>query len=346
MHYKSFLAFTFSVASLGFSTKHDPDGGYWKDLASIPFAPRQEHTTIAISPTTLAIVGGIIPRAANSTAWDTTTLVQLYDIKRNTWSAGAPLPIMMNHPNAVAVGGKIYVLGGLTPASDGAWRAVPDSWVYDPDKDSWKLLEPMPAGEERGSAVVGVYKSIIFLAGGMRTLMPGAGGEQDTLDLVSAYDSVSRSWLSLPPRARHLPARRDHAGGAVVGSKLYVLGGRDRGQVNVRDTVFTLDLTRLSAGWSMAKGRMPTPRGGIAAAAVGPLVYTFGGEGNPAAGSGGIFNETEVYDTRIGTWRQLGAMKVPRHGTSAVGIGREVYIPGGGLSLGASGVQTFDMFHP
>ncbi|RFU74038.1 kelch domain-containing 8a [Trichoderma arundinaceum] len=253
---------------------------------------------------------------------------------------------MMNHPNAAAVGGKMYVLGGLTPASDGAWRAVPDSWVYDPEKDSWEHLEPMPTGEERGSAAIGVHSSTIFLAGGMRTLMPGVGGEHDTLDVVSAYDSALRSWLSLPPLAQHLPARRDHAGSAVVGSTLYVLGGRDRGQVNVRDTVFALDLTQPSSGWSLSRGRMPTPRGGIAAAAVGPLVYTFGGEGNPAAGSGGVFNETEVYDTRTEMWQRLGPMKVPRHGTSAVGIGREVYIPGGGVTLGASGLRTFDKFHP
>ncbi|KAM6513674.1 hypothetical protein FALCPG4_016049 [Fusarium falciforme] len=320
-----------------------PEDAVWKDLAPIPIAPRQEHTTVAISPTTLGILGGIVP---NGTEWDTTALMQLYDIPSNTWKIVTPLPMALNHPNAAAVDGKVYLLGGLRAAPDGAWRAVPDSWVYDPETNTWAALKPMPGGLERGSATTGVYGKTIFLAGGMRTLRPGPGGEQDTVDTVSAYDVESGTWTSLPEAASRLPARRDHAGGAVVDQTFYVIGGRDRGQVNVRDTVFALNLEDLALGWITKSAKMPTPRGGIAASAVSTLVYTFGGEGSVAAGSGGVFNETEVYDTESGTWQQLKPMKLPRHGTSAVGIGKGIFIPGGGVSQGANGVNTFDVFYP
>jgi N-acetylneuraminic acid mutarotase len=317
-------------------------GASWTGLAPIPVAPRQEHITVAVSSTTLAILGGIIPVG---NGYNTTDIMQLYDIPTNKWRSAAPIPVPLNHPNAAAVDGKIYLLGGLVVAPDGAWRAVPNSWVYDPATDAWKELDPMPT-VPRGSSAIGVYKKTIYLAGGMTVLVPGPGGEQGSVVAVSALDTASGKWTTLPAAAQQIPERRDHVGGAVVGRSFYVLGGRDRGQVNVRDTVFMLDLEKQDGGWITKAGKMPTPRGGVAAAAVGSKVYTFGGEGNPAAGTSGVFNETEVYDTTTDTWEKLQPMALPRHGTSAVAIGNTIFIPGGGIAQGAGPVATLDAFNP
>jgi N-acetylneuraminic acid mutarotase len=313
----------------------------WTDLAPIPVAPRQEHVTVAVSPTTLAILGGIVP---NGSASVTTDIMQLYDIPSNKWRSAAAIPLPLNHPNAAAVNGKIYLLGGLAVASDGAWRAVPDSWVYDLCKDAWAPLDPMP--DRRGSAAIGVYGEKIYLAGGMTILNPVQGGEQGSVDSVSVFDTALLQWISVPRAAQHIPARRDHVGGAVVGTTFYVVGGRDHGQMNGRNTVFALDLGNMAAGWVTKAGKVPTPRGGLAAAAVGTKVYTFGGEGNPAEGTKGVFNETEVYDTVSDSWKKLEPMKLPRHGTSAVAIGGRVFIPGGGIAQGAGPVATLDVFSP
>ncbi|KAK2796649.1 hypothetical protein FQN51_009090 [Onygenales sp. PD_10] len=345
MGYKLSIIIFLSAIPLAIGTPYRPHHGLWKDLPPIPIAPRQEHSTVAISRSTIAILGGIVPEA-NSSISPTTTLVQLYNIQKNTWHSAAPLPIALNHPNVAAVHGRIYVLGGLTPDPEGAWRSVPDSWVYDPESDVWESIQPMPAGQERGSAAVGVDGHIIWLAGGMKILVPREGGEQTSVNLVSAYDTVSDTWLSLPTAVQNMPGRRDHAGAAVIHSKFYVVGGRDSGQFNVQDTVNVLDLSALEDGWTIAEGRMPTPRGGIATAAVGSQIYTFGGEGNPEPGSAGVFNETEVYNTATGQWRKLGPMKLPRHGTYAVAVDSTVYIPGGGISIGAGPVASFDLFYP
>lgn len=330
------------LATSALAAPKPSQGGTWTNLAPIPIAPRQEHITVAVSPSELAILTGIIP---SGPGYNTTALVQLYHIPTNTWRPAAPAPLPLNHANAAAVDGKIYLLGGLADAPDGAWRAVPNSWVYDPSADAWTELPPLPAGHARGSAIAGVWKKTIFLAGGMRVLVPVAGGEQDTVDIVSAYDTVKGRWIDVPAAAAHIPAARDHAGGAVVGHTFYVVGGRDRGQRNVRDTVFALDFKDLEAGWSTKSSRMPTPRGGIAAAAVGEKIYTFGGEGNPNSEIG-VYNETEVYDTVKNTWDQLPVMPLPRHGTSAVAIGGKVFIPGGGLKIGADPVDSFDVYRP
>jgi N-acetylneuraminic acid mutarotase len=151
--------------------------------------------------------------------------------------------------------------------------------------------------------------------------------------------------MEVPPAAKHLPAPRDHAGAAVIGNKMYVLGGRDHGMFHTRGTVYILDLCDLEAGWTTSTAQMPTPRGGVSAGVVGTKVYTFGGEGDQSVESG-VFNEVEAYDVVTDTWESAGTMKVPRHGTYAVSVGGRIYIPGGGILEGGDPVSDFDVFVP
>ncbi|KAK3368504.1 kelch domain-containing protein [Podospora didyma] len=334
-----------SSAGLASGTRghYSVDLGSWTDTAPIAIAPRQEHSTVAVNHSSIAIIGGIVPPSI------TTDLVQVYDIHSNQWRSLPPIPKALNHPNVAAVDGKIYVLGGLAETANSTWGAVSNCWVLDltGDATSWRALAPLPAGEVRGSAAIGIHSHIIYLAGGMSVLVLQQGGEQGSVDTVSAFDTLSEKWVTLPEAAKHLPAPRDHVGGAVVGDTFYVLGGRDHGQTNVRDTVFSLELRTMGkGGWKTKSGRMPTARGGVAAAAVGTKVYTFGGEGNPAPGSNGVFNQTEAYDTETDTWERLAPMELPRHGTSAAAIGGRVYIPGGGIVQGGAPVNHSDVFWP
>ncbi|MFF3243738.1 Kelch repeat-containing protein [Streptomyces sp. NPDC002870] len=308
-------------------------GQGWRPLAPIAGGPRQEHSVAAVGGK-VYVIGGILA----DPGFPTTGRVEIYDPRHDAWSAAAPLPVAINHPNLAAVGGRLYVLGGLSGGS--SWQALRDSYVYDPRTDRWRRLSPMPAGFERGSAAVGVSGTKIYLAGGMRTLVPSPGGLQDTVDTVSAYDVVTGRWETLPS----LPQARDHVGGAVVGSTFYVLGGRDRGQVNVRDTVYAYDLR--SRRWS-ERAPMPTARGGIATAVVGRKIYTFGGEGkHDHTTPNGVFAENEAYDTVHDRWRRLAPMPVPRHGTAAVAVGGTIHIPGGGTAGGGRPVDVNDAYRP
>jgi N-acetylneuraminic acid mutarotase len=308
-------------------------GDGWKQLASIAGGPRQEHGVAALDGD-VYVVGGIRPDGSGSMT--TVPDVEVYDPTRNSWEQAAPLPVAMNHPNLAVVGGRLYVLGGLSGGA--SWEALRDSFVYDPAADRWRELPPVPRGTERGSSAIGVRGSTVYLAGGMRTLTPGPGGLQDTVDLVQSYDVVTGRWRTLPS----LPEARDHVGGAVVGNVLYVVGGRDRGQVNVRDSVFALNLS--THRWS-TRAPMPTARGGIATAVVGSTIYTFGGEGN-TDDSTSVFDQVEAYDTSRNRWTALAPMPVPRHGTAATSIDGTVYIPGGGDHGGGSPMDVNDAFRP
>ncbi|MFD4673767.1 Kelch repeat-containing protein [Lentzea sp. NPDC058450] len=306
-------------------------GAGWQLRAPIAGGPRQEHSVAALGRH-VYVIGGIRPEGAGVT---TVADVEVYDTRADKWHRAAPLPVPMNHPNAVAVGGRIYVLGGLSGGA--SWQALPDSFVYNPVTDRWTKLPDMPKGFERGSAAMGVLGTRVYLAGGMRTLTPGPGGLQDTVADVHTYDVVTRRWATLPS----LPEARDHVGGAVVGGTFYVVGGRDRGQVNVRDTVYAFSRGR----WT-ERAPMPTPRGGIASAVVGSKIYTFGGEGKVVDGVNTVFSETEAYDTRANRWEVLAPMPIPRHGTAAIGVADTIYIPGGGNRGGGAPMDVNDAYKP
>ncbi|KAI0890800.1 galactose oxidase [Annulohypoxylon nitens] len=299
----------------------------WIDLPPVSSgAPVQEQGTAA-TDTHIYLLGGIPSNANNG--WPA-----------KSWKSLTPIPKAFTHINAAAVNGKIYVLRGLTgDGVDLVWRSAPDCFVYDPSNGTWTALPPTPDGQGRGASAVGVAGNAIYLAGGLERLELTINGTQESLNIVSAYDTEEGTWTTLPS----LPAPLDHVGGAIIGRTFYVVGGRDHGQPNVRNTTWTLDLDAPSTGW-VAKAEMPTARGGLSIGVIGDYIATFGGEGNPVPNSNGVFNETEVYDVKRDQWLKLPAMPHPRHGTVAASVHDRIYIPGGGISIGAGPVDTFDAF--
>jgi N-acetylneuraminic acid mutarotase len=252
----------------------------------------------------------------------------VYNTVNNSWSEVAPLPLAAHHTNVASVDGKLYYLGGLfSKANIFQSEALPTSYRYDPALNKWEEIAPMP--NPRGSAVVGVHGKAIYLAGGLLSGMR-------SVDIVSSYDTVTNKWTSLD--ALKLPEARDHAGGAVVDGVFYVVGGRVGMPNGNRATVYSLNLTSPSAKWT-TKAAMPAPRGGLAAAATGKRIYTFGGEGNKANAKG-VFPDVAVYDIVKDSWETATPLSAPRHGFGAASVGEKVYVPGGGAQQGGGGALT------
>ncbi|KAH7140950.1 hypothetical protein EDB81DRAFT_654609 [Dactylonectria macrodidyma] len=313
-------------------------GGIWEELAPLSGGRRQEHAAVAIN-NRIYVIGGLVPIGNPPTGVETVGTIEVYDVQTNTWDTIAPLPVPMNHPNAAAADGKIYILGGLSGNINGSFIGLTDAFEYNPRDDSWAVLPSLPEGTGRGSSIMGVYRDEIIVAGGVELIELKYGGTQLTLDTVSAFNFKKRTWRSLPS----LPEGREHAGGMVIRDTFYVVGGRFMGESNVRDTVLELSLKTWQ--WKNSRASMPTARGGISVAAVGSKIYAFGGEGNPDPTAGNTYNETEVYDVIRDRWEQLEPMPIPRHGFAAVTVGKTIYTPAGGI-------RDFDVtdrlqaFHP
>lgn len=225
---------------------HDQSGWTTHDL--IGLGPRQEHGVAALN-NQIYILGGVL--TTDEGELQTVNRVESYRIADSTWHVAAPIPQVVNHANVTATASNLYILGSLS--GGGNWSAQDESFVYHPTNDSWNSLAPLPAGTARGSSAVGVWHDTIILAGGMTFLDITGTGLQDSIATVSVYNTTSNTWnTEFPP----LPHPRQHVGGAVVDDTFYVLGGRESGIEQIRDTVYALDLRNPTTWTTLAP--MPT----------------------------------------------------------------------------------------
>lgn len=331
MRYSHLLALL-GAASAAHATITD---GTWEELAEIPLYPRQEDTGVVLNETTFAILGGVIPYSPqNLTVGNTTSIMQFYDVPSNTWTRGPDIPLARNHVNAVGYKNRAYIVGALQALNSSYWAGDGASYEWDPETNAWTNLTVLPAGTERGAALTVAHEGVIWVVGGVVSLIPGPGNPHHTVANVSAFNLTSRSWVELPAGAANLPEPRDHATGGVAGGRLWLAGGRINGQVNMRGTVYSLDLSDVGAGWATHAGSdMPTPRGGAMFAMVDGLLWTLGGERNVSSETG-IFDQVEVFNTTDETWTRLSPMKVPRHGFIPAYINGSLYLPGGATHSG------------
>jgi len=306
---------------------------HWTRHDSIGLGPRQEHGVAGFDDK-IFVVGGV--HYDNNNTVETVNLVEYYAIKQQKWHVAAPLPQAVNHANAAAVDGKVYVLGSLSAGVN--WTALPDTYVYTSGNDSWTALAPMPEGTARGASAIGVYNDTLYLAGGQLYLEIVPPFQQPGLDSVSSYNTTSDTWNTALP---NLPQARQHVSGAIVGSTFYVIGGREFDIHSFHNTTFALDLNNPTEWREMAE--MPTARGSLACAAVGTVIYCFGGEGD-TLDEFEIFGQVEAYDTVTDMWSSLPSMELPRHGAGAVALGGRIWIPGGGVKTAMAPVGIVDSF--
>src|SRR5437016_3332188 len=110
-------------------------------------------------------------------------LVYEYDPASNAWAKKKPMRLNSHHVAFAALNDKIYAFGGfvLPEAGPPAWNPINNAWEYDPAKDEWKELAPMPT--KRGAAAAAVANGKIYVTGGA-----------NNIDLVEMYDPATNLW--------------------------------------------------------------------------------------------------------------------------------------------------------
>jgi N-acetylneuraminic acid mutarotase len=135
-----------------------------------------------------------------------------YDPAADSWLRLAQTLHLREHTAAVALDGKIYLMGGR-------WQPPGElntMEIYDPESDSWELGPPMQAA--RAGFGAAVFKGQIFVMGG-EIIFSGL----DTLDTVEVFDPATGSWSFAPA----MPFTLHGVPAAVSGGALYVIGGAD-----------------------------------------------------------------------------------------------------------------------
>jgi N-acetylneuraminic acid mutarotase len=133
----------------------------------------------------------------------------------------------------------------------------------------WSLSTPLP--EPRSDYAAGVVAGKLVIAGG--TFWTGSKGnwiKKHFSASVHAFDPGSQTWEQLPD----LPVPLGCAGGAVIGDRLFVVGGFTGSEVNRK--IFVLERRQGSYTWSEF-GEMPFDRVYPRAVSVGSSLYLVGG---------------------------------------------------------------------
>lgn len=293
--------------------------GHWDNLPSMPDPPRYYPGVAALGDSVFVIGGFVAPQ---------TTVAQVFDTKTQVWQTLDPLPSPFAMPNVVAVGARLFILGGLQTQS---------VLEYD-NQGHWTPRTQMPLANGRGDAAIGVWGTKVVIAGGV---LPGqsANGLNTGVRMpdVVVYDTVADSWDTLAP----LSEARGYAAGVVANDKFWVIGGSTTNARTAAVQVLDLVANRWTDGPPLDQSISSA-----AIAEVGDRSYLIGGI---VSTSGIISPETLLFQRDVGSLVVLAPMLNPRFALGAAAVGNRIYVAGGivmGSATDYHPVTTFDAFTP
>lgn len=209
-------------------------------------------------------------------AGDTVGAVYRYNPGTNSWAtmASIPLPVLGHAVVYYPPTNKIYAFGGENAFGDN----FSNTQIYDIASNSWTAGATMP---DVGSFMAAGYVSStgkIYIISGYNT-----GFIDSAQDRTWAYDPVANSWTDLSAMVSFPHPAGGFAYG-VINNKVYVAGGRDANNANIR-----LNWEFDPAGPTYTqKPNMPGTQPNQPGSAVAlNALFAFGG-GNPFAGGASI----------------------------------------------------------
>jgi len=295
------------------------EGGEWLDLAALPY-PLAHHMTAFVqtdSGPRLFVFGG---QRAPGAAMEQTCLQ--YVPRTDSWSGRASMRYPRGQGQAVALCGKVYVMGGYQTFGTGLTKVE----VYDPTANTWTVGPDMPESLYDFEAVAW-RDSLIFVLGG-GSWSPGL----PPTELTWLFDAANRVWRPATP----MPCALGALGAGACGDTILVATGwTDSGPTNKawRGVVDPADPTVID--WTELDTLPGLPRCRCVSACVAGHLVIAGGvtwpTSDPAPDSSLVLDETWSLDPATGHWRQLPSKPHPVCAVagSAVSLRNRLYIPGG-----------------
>jgi len=179
------------------------------DTVANTWSTKANMTTGREGALAVVAVGTIIYAIGGYTSTAKSALNEAYDTVANTWSSKTSMTTARYYAPGAAVGTVIYVIGGAIGGTPGT-NTINEA--YDTVANTWSTKTAMP-GSGLDGYFIGAIGTKIYCAGGTIT-----GTYQTTNEY---YDTVANSWTT----AVSLGTGRGYGGGAVVGGKLYAIGG-------------------------------------------------------------------------------------------------------------------------
>lgn len=182
---------------------------------SFDFKYRIDHHRAVVSDRNdVYIIGGIFYEVHHfDESGSALSEVRMFDSYHKTWMECASMETPRCAHAVVNCKGLLYAIGGKASYPGGTPLSLVE--CYDPEKDHWRNVEPMPVRLCHHQAVVRRNKILVI----------GGFSEGDVATRVFLeYDPELDVWKTLEPTMRIV---RAEFGAVVINDSLYVIGGND-----------------------------------------------------------------------------------------------------------------------
>lgn len=264
-------------------------------------------------------------------------LSQLFLTHCGTWTTKAPMPTKRSDTSIGTFEDRVVIAGGC----DGT-QICPDDLefcictgvssrveAYDPKANQWTTLPSMPQARFRhGAAVVG----------GDMYLIGGRDVNDSVIRSIDVFHSASNSWETLAPSSQWEDAASDLVV-VAVGTYIYAISGYTQDYAT-KSTVSVFD-TATKQWLPVQLSSMATSRGDACAAAIGQLIYVFGGFNDKNFCE--ALNSLEVYDTASNTWTSKMTMDQARGDAACGQLHGEFHVVGGEQKNNRSSCAKYDV---
>ncbi len=187
--------------------RYNVDSNSYSSMPQLPSA-RGSGVLVALGRKLHFVSGADSSRADRREHW-----VLDLDNQGAGWKSLAAIPNGKTHLGAVALNGKLYVVGGQHEYDDDA-DCQSDLHVYNPSTNGWTKLASMPRALSHHNSSTVVHNGRILVLGGETS--PGSNTSK-----VSAYDPAANRWTDLTS----LPGTRTSGVAGVINGAVYFSTG-------------------------------------------------------------------------------------------------------------------------
>jgi N-acetylneuraminic acid mutarotase len=209
----------------GLVYQYDPARDAWTQKKPMP--QPVHHAAVTALNGKMYLFGGFDLPPSGPPGWNPVDKSWQYDPATDAWKALAPIPTARGGGVAVALNGRVYVIGGAGPMPNASsptirprqpQRSLGTVEEYDPGTNTWRTRSsmPTPCNHMGGEAVNGkIYVIGGRLSGAFIIGFPG------NINLVQVYDPATDSWLTKSP----MPTARSGLNTASLNGIIYAAGG-------------------------------------------------------------------------------------------------------------------------
>lgn len=244
--------------------------------------------------------------------------------KTATSEAYPAIPEMVTSFGGAVLDGALYIYGGHTGRAHHYYNEAQANTLRRLDLKNPKAWQSLGKGPRLQGLAMVAHGGKLYRIGGF-TAKNKEGEDHDFWSVadVACYDIATKKWTDMSP----LPEPRSSFDAAVLGDKIYVVGGwqlQGEAETKWHKTAYALDLVSDKPQWQ-ALPKPPFVRRALTVAAHDGKIYAIGGMQK----KGGTTLRVDVFDPASGTWSRgpdlQGSGRLKGFGASAFATGGNLY---------------------